>query len=176
MGSLRMVAWGLLVVAVDLNIDDLDLLADPIGWAMVLLAVLGLRPLHRAFAAAGGAAALGLVTSVPAWLGVDGLLLSLALGLAQVGVLFAVCTALMDLVPARRHLADRLRWCGVALPVVLGPVLLLVRADDGPGRVPLVVLAIVVAVALVVVFVWFLVLLFQSSRPPPGVPAPSLAS
>jgi hypothetical protein len=49
MGPLRSVAWGLLVVSVDLKIDQLDLVADPIGWTMVLFALLKLRELHPAF-------------------------------------------------------------------------------------------------------------------------------
>ncbi len=176
MEPLRTLAWGLLVVAVDLNVNQLDLVADPVGWGLVVLAAIRLRPLHPAFGAAVAAAVLGLVASVPAWLGVEGLPLTVALGLAQVGVLFAVCTALMDLVPARRSVAARLRVWGVVLPVALGVLLLLVRAGDGPERVPLVVLVVLAGLALVVVFVWFLVLLFQSSRLGPGAPVPAVPS
>jgi hypothetical protein len=175
MGALRNVAWGLLVVTFDFKINELDLIADPIGWAMVLFALLKLRELHPALGAAVGAAALGLVVSVPEWLGLIGTPISLAIGLAELGVLFAVCTALMDLVPVKRHVADQLRRWGVGLAVAITPLLLLVQADDGPPG-PLVILTILVAVGVVVVFVWFLVLLFQCSRLGPAASVPSLPS
>ena len=176
MGPLRTVAWGLLVVTFDINIDQLDLVADPIGWAMALWALLTLRELHPALAAAALAGAVGLVASVPQWLGLLGSPFSWAIGLAELGILFAVCTALMELVPPKRHVADQLRRWGLVLTVALAPLLLLVRAYDGSARGPLVILTVLVAIGLAVVFVWFLVLLFQCSRLGPAAPVPALPS
>jgi hypothetical protein len=170
MGTLRNLAWGLLVVAVDIKINQLDLLADPIGWAIALFALLKLRERHPTFGAASAAAALGLVVSVPDWLGVHGMPITVPTGIAELGVIFAVCTALMDVVPAKRHVADQLRKWGLGLTVAFVPLALLVQADEGAGRGPLVILTILAGIGIAVVFVWFLVLLFQCSRLGPAAP------
>src|SRR4051794_14859712 len=136
MGTLRTVAWGLLVVVIDLKINQLDLLVDPIGWAIALFALLRLRELHPAFGAASAAAALGLAVSVPDWLGVDGLPISLLTGIAVLGLVVAVCTAIMELVPAKRHVADQLRKWELGLAVAFVPLDLLLRVDDGAARGP----------------------------------------
>ena len=100
MGPLRNVAWGLIVVVIDFKINELDLIADPIGWAIALFALLRLRELHPAFGPSVWAAAIGLALSVPAWLAVLDSTVSAALGiafaLAEIAIVFAVCTALMD--------------------------------------------------------------------------------
>jgi hypothetical protein len=173
MGPLRNVAWGLLVVAIDVNIDQLDLVADPVGWAVVLFAILRLRELHPAFGLAVAATAVALVASVPEWLGVDGLPIRLALGLAELGLLFTVCTALMDLVPAKRHLADQLRWWALGVTAAFLLLLALVEAVQGTGRGPLVILTILAGVGIFAAFVGFLVLLFQCSRLGPAAPVPA---
>ena len=176
MERLRVVAWGLLVVVLDLNVDQLDLIPDPIGWAMVLLAVWDLRRLHPAFSAGAAAAAVGLVVSVPAWVGAQGWPISVASGLAEVVVLFSTCTALVALVPEKSEVADRLRWFAVGFVLFLGPVLLLVPDPFASEAlvVPVTVMVVVAAVGLVIVFVWFLVLLFQCARyPDPQMPEES---
>ena len=166
MKRLRVVAWGLLVIVLDLNIDQLDLIADPIGWAMVLVAVRELRRLHPAFAAGVAAAAVGLAVSVPEWFGAEGWPISVATGLAQLVVLFSTCSALIDLVPEKIEVADRLRWFAAAFAVFLGPVLLLIPdpISSAPLVAPVTVMVVVAAIGLVIVFVWFLVLLFQCAR------------
>jgi len=159
-------AWGLLVIALDLNIEQLDLIADPVGWAMVLLAALDLRRLHPAFAVGAAAAALGLVGSVPEWFGAEGWPISVATGLAQLVVLFSTCSALIALVPEKSEVADRLRWFALGFGVFLGPVLLLVPdpISSAPLVAPVTVMVVVAAIGLMIVFVWFLVLLFQCAR------------
>ena len=130
MGSLRTVAWGVLVVGLDLKIDQVDLIADPVGWGMILVALLGLREVHRAFRAGAWAAAVGLVVSVPAWAGASGLPFGVPLGLAELAVVVSVCTALRELVPTRRLAAERIRGLSVGLAAAL--VLLFQCSRRGP--------------------------------------------
>lgn len=159
-------AWGLLVVVLDLNIEQLDLIPDPIGWAMVLLAALDLRRLHPAFGAGAAAAALGLVGSVPEWFGADGWPISVSTGLAQLVVLFSTCSALMVLVPEKSEMADRLRWFAAGFGVFLGPVLLLVPdpISSAPLVAPVTFMVVIATLGLLMVFVLFVVLLFQCAR------------
>ena len=163
---MRVVAWGLLIIVFDLNIDRLDLIADPIGWAMVLYAAMELRRLHPAFEAGAAGAAVGLVVSVPEWLGADGWPISVATGLAELVVLFSTCSALIALVPEKLEVADRLRWFAAGIVMFLGPVLLLVPDPiaSAPLVLPVTIMVVVAAVGLVIVFVRFLVLLFQCAR------------
>jgi hypothetical protein len=155
---LSLMAWGLLLVVLDLRVDGLDLVPDPLGWVFVLLAALRLRPLHAGFTAATVAAVVGLVASLPDWVGVAPNLAGTATTLAETVLVFATCTAIMALVPDRRGRANTLRWWDLALTVILVPLVVLAVVEPG-----FVVLALFAGLAALVVLVCFLVLLFRTA-------------
>jgi len=155
---LAAMGWGLLLVLLDLRVNGLDLVPDPVGWLAVLLAARSLSPLHRAFAWSVAASVLGLVASVPEWLGTGGALVSAATSVAETVLVFATCTAIIALVPARRSAADAIRWADLGLSLAFVPVLLLAAADPDLGA-----LTLLVGLAAMVVFVCFLVLLFRTA-------------
>ncbi|GAB3771462.1 hypothetical protein FB382_000462 [Nocardioides ginsengisegetis] len=156
---LLMAAWGMGLVAIDFNINGLDLVPDPIGWALALMAALRLASRHAGFRWAAGAAGLALLVSLPSWVGVSGAVLSVASYVASTGFVFAVCTALIALVPHRASGAQTIRWADVALTVLVP----LVAWTAGPGSTPAVVLLVLAGLT---VFVCFIVLMVQSSRDP----------
>lgn len=165
LSPLRTLAWGVLLVVVDVRVQAVDLVPDPIGWVLALAAAVRLAALHDAFRVTAGACAVGLVCSLPDWVGIGGEPLALLVGAVETVVVFATCTALMALLPARRDSANTLRWWDLALTAAL----VLVgwyAADSGPGLGPV---AILLVLTELVVLVCFLVLLFRAARDlPPG--------
>ena len=154
---------GLVVVILDVSVDDRwDLIADPVGWVLVVYGVLRLRGvvpvaglLGAAVVAAGISVALvdsrvveGLEPSTGWILSLPHVVFDLVLAGLLAGVLEA---SRPDL--ARRY--RTLRWLFVV--VAVGPVLLL----GGSVEVLLVPLALVAVAS----YVYFAYLLFRSSRP-----------
>ena len=168
MDDLRWVAIGLIIVAVDVRIDGIDVVTDALGWVVTLVALVSLAGLHPGLRLAAVAAAVGLAAwAANPWLGVDQDAAAVAETVAQTAVVFAVCTALMHLVPDKRTAANLIRWGDLALIAVAA---LAARAFDGQDDAAALVIPLVVMG--ITVFVCFLVLLFQSSRlPPPLVTA-----
>ncbi|NYG56644.1 hypothetical protein [Nocardioides perillae] len=175
LAPLRTMAFGLLVVLVDLRFDGFDVLPDPVGWVVAVVVVSRLAGLHRAFTVATAASVVCLLVSVPGVLATDlGLLGALDTAATTVFV-FAVCTAVRALVRDEAVAADQLRWADLGLTVVLVALLLLAVLEPGVG-----VLALVVGLCLLIVFVLFLLLLARVGRaaapaapaapvgPPPG--------
>ena len=165
MRPLSTVAWGLLLIVFDVRINELDLLPDPIGWAMAFFALWSLSRVHPAFGTASVAALAGGLVSIPDWFGATSDVFALVTLVAQTVLVFATCTGIMAASPRDRPLANQLRWWDLALtPVVL--VILLpqeTRADlTGP--------VLLVVIAQLAVFVLFMMLLFRASRAP--LPAP----
>ncbi len=169
LAPLRTMAWGLLLVVVDLRVQGLDLVPDPIGWAVLLVGALRLVPLHRAFVVVAWASGVGLVASLPDWLGAQGTLLTMAFSVAETVLVFATCTAVMVLAPGHRRGADAIRWWDLGLTVAA--VVLVAVARQEPD---LAVLPVLVGVAALVVLVCFLVLLFRASRATPTGPGKTL--
>jgi hypothetical protein len=161
LGSLSLMAWGLLLVVIDIRVG-VDLVPDPLGWLLALGGAASLRRLHGGFSVATFACGLGLLGSLPDWLGGQGSLLALAASVAETVLVFAVCTAIIDLVPGRRAGANAIRWWDLGLTVALVPVLAL--ASDQPDFEPLVLLT---GLAVFVVFISFLVLLFRTAGDQP---------
>jgi len=162
-------AQGLLLVIIDIRIQHVDLVPDPIGWVMALVACQRLVAQHVAFKAVTAACVVGLVCSLPDWVGVTGALLTVPVAVAETVVVFATCSAVMALLPARRSTANALRWWDLGL-LVAGLLVVAVAR-----REPDVDLAVVVlAVTQLVVFIWFVVLLFRASREHPNPPAKTL--
>jgi hypothetical protein len=164
---LQSIGMGLVVVALSARVRGYDVLADPLGWALVLHGLLrlpaGLRRRGTAVALTG----LALTVSVPLWLPgvVDSLAdaddsLVWAAGLPQVAAVAALCTGLRDAAAGAGD-AGAARWLRTArdltlavgvLPIVVYPV-----APDLLG--PL--LALAVGTLLLVI-----VLLFRYSARP----------
>ena len=169
LSPLRTLAWGLLFVVVDLRIQEIDLVPDPIGWALGLVASLRLTGRHGAFRASAAACAVGLACSLPQWLGVTGVLLTTVVGLVETVLVFATCTAVMALVPQRRSGADTIRWWDLGLSVGAGVALALALQQPDLG-----LLALLLGLAQLVTLVCFLVLLFRAAGGSPTSPGKTL--
>lgn len=154
---------GLVVVILDVSVDDRwDLIADPVGWALVVYGVLRLRGvvtvaglLVAAVVATGVSVALvdkafvdGLEPSTGWFLSLPHVVFDLILAGLLAGVLEA---SRPDL--ARRY--RTLRW--VFVVVAVGPVLLLGGGVD--------VLLVPLALVAVASYVYLVYLLFRSSGP-----------
>jgi hypothetical protein len=164
MDNLRYVALGLIVVAVDLRFEGIDFLTDALGWVVAGASLAGLAQLHAGFRVAAFACLAGLVAwAGDPWLGIDQDITSSVEYVAQTVVAFAVCTALMSVVPKRRRTADLIRWWDLALSIFIA---VLAAALDGETSVTPLVLLLIVPV--VWVFVAFLVLLFRCAREQPA--------
>lgn len=177
------IAWGFLIVLVDLRIQGLDVVPDIVGW---ILAVSGTGRLFERsgwFRLATAACAVGIATAVPGAVSEPGTVLALAEGLAMTGLVFGACSGIRAVVaePSVRRTADWIRWLDLGLMVVagvlgaLGESLRLPVSDASPPVglalaalvVPLVVVALAVAV-------WFVVFLLRL-RHHPTLQAPAHA-
>jgi hypothetical protein len=165
---------GQVLVALTVRVDGWDLVADPLGWLLVVAGVLALPasvPSRRSLVAVS---VLGLLASlvllVPAARDDLGLGVQWALNLPQLAFGYLLCTSLAAVTGAAGRGFRFLRWVFVAL----APAPLLVLGGDalggadtlsGPdalgGADALVPLLAVVAVGAVVYFVY---LLFKVSR------------
>lgn len=162
---LRRLFWGLLVVAVDVRVNELDLIPDPIGWLVALLACASLARRHRGLLLATLGCGLGLLASLPEWAQPAEVWTNLVT-VAEVAVVFGTCSALMSLRPGRRAAANTIRWWDLALTLAAFPLAALAGAEGGVWLVVL----IAFIVAALAVFVWFLVLVFGVSGGPGNFP------
>jgi hypothetical protein len=175
MTSLRVLAWGMLVVGIDLTIDGRDLVPDPVGWVLALVALWSLRHLDPSFVIASVAALVALLVSIPDWLGSGSSLLSFVGYVALVAVVFTTCTALMGLAPTRRGSANVIRWWFLGVSALAMLIGLRGPGTVGREREGLVMLVLPLVIAGLAVAVWFVVLLFQCARlDPPARPQPVL--
>lgn len=171
MDSLRTVAVGLIIVAVDLRFNGADIITDGIGWLVAFVGLLGLAKLHGGFQMALVATAVGgLAWAGDPWLGVDRDLASWGELAAQTVVVFAMCTALMSLVPAKSESANTIRWADLALGLLAVLVGAMFEGQYDAGPALLILLLIIPAL---VIYVCFLVLLFRCA---PLTPEPAVAS
>jgi hypothetical protein len=191
MHPLRRVAWGFLVVLVDLRFEHFDLIPDVLGCALVIAGLSALADRHVGFRVARLAAWGALVTAVffeyvfrvPAGASDSGRWVTLDTVLMTVFV-FGTCTALRAL--ARKNGdsstaagANIVRWLDLALAVVslAAGVAVGVAVGFPPEPVQvlgeMIVLFLVGVVLTVVDVVWFLVLLFRGGKAGYAVPGPS---
>ena len=154
---MRPLAWGLLLVVLDLRIEGLDLVPDPVGWLVALVALGPLASRHSGFAAAVAGCGLGLLVSLPDWVQPESTWLGLVATAAETLVVVGTCTALMVLLPRRRAGAATIRAWNLGLTVVAVALGAVAAAGEG---VP-VALVLLVVVAALVALACFLVLLFQ---------------
>ena len=162
MDNLRWVGIGLIVVFVDLRFNGADFVSDSVGWVVAAVALFSLAPLHRLFGVSAAAAVVGLFSwAADPWLGVDQEPASVAEILAQTVIVFATCTALMELVPDKRDSANLIRWLDLGLGLLALALGAAFEGETGGGAVVLVLLLVIPALA---VYVAFLVLLFRCAR------------
>lgn len=172
----RSMAWGLLVVVLDLRINGVDLVLDPVGWAMMAVAAGRLArafPGTAGFRVAQAAAVAALPVSLLESVGATGSLLVAAATVVTTAFVFAVCTSLMVVVPSRRVAANRIRWADLALAVV--PLLFVERVEVSGDAGLLAAVVLLLVVAAFVVLVWFLVLLLGVGKMPGPAPAAPVA-
>ncbi len=164
------------VVAVDFRVDGFDLLLDPVGWAVLAVSVGRLADLDGWFTAAASVSWVGALVALPvvttaeagasAWVGDLTLLL-------QSMALFSMCTGMIRHLPADhpgRRWLDPVRWVDLAATVIVyGGGLVGGAAEAG--------LALPALVAIVVVFVAFVVITWTLREEPPlagtGLAAPA---
>ena len=166
---LALLGGGLLLVLLDLRINGLDVVPDPLGWLLALAAAASLSRLHDAFRVAAAACGVGFLASVPQWVGSGGGLVEVATGVAETVLVFFVCTAIMVLVPERRRGANAIRWWDLGLTIAL--TLLVVAASGEPD---LAVVALLVGLTDLGVVICFVVLLFRAAKATPAGPGKTI--
>lgn len=169
MTNLRWVTLGMVLVVLDFRINALDLLPDPLGYAVMAIGLAPLTSRHRGFLVAAVAAAVGVLASLPDvvdptfaeswWAAISGVLQTL--------VVVPTCLAIAALVPAEAGLA-RAVWIGdlIVLGVGLLAGLVLGPLRDGAAEdlvAPLVLVMVGFALLVVAGFVW---LLLRAARTP----------
>jgi len=165
MRSLSTVAWGLILVVLDLTYDGVDVIPDPIGWLIALLALTSLSRVHPLFGTAAMACVAGGAVSVPEWFSATGGFVTLTTAVAETVLLFATCTGIMAVVPQERRTANLLRWWDLGLTPILLVALVPRHAIEDLGA-----LVLMVGLAQLVIFVLFVALLFRASRSPQPAP------
>ena len=176
MPSLAKVAWGLILVFVDLRFDGFDVVPDLVGWILVLAGITPLSKLSGWFAVAFWAGAAGLLAAVVQLLEPTNAVGAILEGSAQMMVCVGITTAVIAMLPdedlVRRARMVRGWSVGLGLlgiaAVVLGPR---ERVEVDRALVPLLLVVVVAALALMVVW---LRLLFALARHDP-TPADPLA-
>lgn len=131
---------GMIMVALDVRVPRLDVVADPVGWLVLAYSLHRLRSASGWFGAAAVPAAVGIVVSVPGFLARPQGAVVIADILVQTVVVFTMCTGIMEtLGPGHpwRIRFDVVRWVLSAtyllalvplptdLPVVLSALILL---------------------------------------------------
>ena len=157
---MALVAWGSLVVFVDLKINGFDLIIDFVGWLMCLHRTRRVQRLQPVVRYARFGALFGALVSVPELVAADtGLVGAIVLSVASLMLVFGTCTGIMESVRNMKveSTANTIRWLTLA---VYG-LLLVILASGGPGfgtGVPELLLLVIPALALTV---WFIVFLFR---------------
>lgn len=163
--ALRQVAWGFLVVLLDVRVNQLDLLHDLIGWGLCLVGLAKLPP-GGWFLLARIGAGVGVVAALPDLLNPpNGWIVTSLDTVGQTGLVVGVCLGLAPLLGAERTRAARWiagLWLGHdVLGLATSALAPDEDLDDLMIAVPWVVLLVALGVALAV---WFTVFLFQCSR------------
>jgi hypothetical protein len=176
MTPLARVAWGFLIVVIDFRVDGFDVVADPLGWVLVLAGLLPLAGRSGWLTAAAVAAGAGFLLSIPQALAEPGPGLAAVHGLVETVLVFGTCTGIMQLVADRpRATANRIRWADLGI-VSVGILVGLASGEDtqvSGGAAGLVLLLVLAALA---VMAWFAIFLLGIQRHPglaarPRVPA-----
>lgn len=162
MTALQAIAMGLVLVILDVRVEGWDLIADPLGWGLVVVGLTRMRgPVPR-----GTLLGLAAVAGVISFVSVDGALLesldpSLAwlISLVELAFDITLATVVADvLADSRPDLARRLRalrWFFVA--AAIAPVMIF---GAGIG-----VLLVPVALLVIGTYVYYILQLFVAAKP-----------
>lgn len=200
LAPLRIVVVGILLVAIDLNLEAFDVLVDPVGYALVAWGLGRLAPAHPAFGWGRTAALVGIVTSTAGIFlrrvdpgtstVVEHPLVAVADTIVEAIVVIAVCTALLALSRDPRVVGPA-RTLRVALPAVsvVGTLVALsllplegssIDTTSGGAAAlagAVAVLGIVLVVASIALAIWFIIVLLRAAREPaPAGPPQDLLS
>ena len=160
MKPMALVAWGFLVVVVDIKINEFDLVVDFAGWMMCLTGLGRVTQHSRWFGYALYGCIPGALLSVPEFFGADiGPAGGIVLAVAMLTLVFGTCSGIIDCVRNARTVstANTIRWWTLALDLVGILVILAVRTGSGtvgPELVLLVIPGLVLAI-------WFAVFLLR---------------
>jgi len=97
--------WRLIIVVIDVNLGTFDVLFDPIGYALIAVALFSLGSVERSFAAGAQCAMIALGIAVIQFLGNTALLVSVIDAVLQFLVLWYICTGVLRLAQSQGHLA-----------------------------------------------------------------------
>ncbi len=164
MRALATVVWGLALVVADIRFDDIDVLPDPLGWALAVAALGSLARLHPAYGVAAGASSIGVVVSLPDWFRPAGTIGEVLVAIVTTVVVLGTCTGIMATVPEQAATARLIRAWELGLSLALLVLLGFASIEPATG-----VLVLVVGLVELGVFIWFLVLLVRASRCPEPV-------
>lgn len=157
---MALVAWGYLVVALDLNIGGFDVVVDFAGWAACLTGLGRVEQHSRWFGYAIHGSLVGALVSIPQAFAVDtGRVGAVAIAVAMLVLVFGTCSGIIESVRNARieSTAIAIRWWTLAIDGIAIAVL----AAGGPGfgvGVPEAVLLVIPGLA---VTIWFIVFLFR---------------
>lgn len=172
MRPLVMIVLGIVLVVLDARIETVDLIPDPLGWALIAWGATRLRSMHAGdsgFALAMVSAWLGAVWSVP-WMviGPPTFPLDIIESFLQTGVVWGLCVGLAAALRARRpDLVTSfvlIRWSDLATTVILA-VLSLATVDRSAGVIGAATVFVSALMGLVVV-IWLFVLLIVHRNAP----------
>ncbi len=184
MRPLVMIVWGIVLVVFDVRIETIDLIPDPLGWALIAWGATLLRSMHAGdsgFTLAMVSAWVGAAWSVP-WMliGPPSFPLDIVESFLQTGVVWGLCVGLAAALRARRP--DLLtsfvliRWGDLVTTVILS-VLSLATVDRSGGLVAAATVFVSALMGLVVVIWLFVLLIVHRNAPELGGSAkPQVAS
>ena len=160
---------GFLLVILDFRFDGFDLIPDLLGWVIVLAGLMPLAGRSRGFAAAGAAAAVGVLLALPQQLSEPGPVIGLLEAVAETVLLFGTCTGVIALVadPQVRRTANRIRGADGGRTAVATAVSLAAGGGTAVSVDEAMVLPLLVLVLVGLgIVVWFLLFLWSHRHRP----------
>ncbi|CUR55573.1 membrane hypothetical protein [metagenome] len=162
MRALRLVAWGVLLIVIDVRVDGLDLAPDLLGWGLAGYAVVGLRAHSAWFGRAGIVCIAGALSALfdlqqaadpMSWVWLVGTV-------ALTAFVWCSCSGIREALPGTpsARTADTIRWWNLGLSVAAYPLGWVLSETD------LAVVALLAVLIALVVFVCFVLLLFRTAR------------
>lgn len=158
MKPLTMIAAGIAIIAIDIRVTNVDVVPDVIGWLVCFWALLRLSRMHSWYGIGLAGAALGAGASMFSLSGEEPPVLAAIATLAMLLVIFGTCSGLMQAAETTDRptykMANLVRWLALVLSLAAVGVVVAGLAEG---------LVFAVAMANLVVLVWFGVLLVRSA-------------
>lgn len=155
-----MLVWGLVIVLVDFRVNGKpDIIADPLGWLLCLLALAGVLSRTRSgwFALAVAGTVLGGIASLEEYVSPpNGWVVVSLTTVATTAVVWGTCSGIITSHPddGRRATANLIRWSDLSLTIMMLALVTTAQGDTFGIGAPELLLLIVPAFA---VFIWFIV-------------------